>query len=230
MEDYCLLYHFLLITELQDEETYTKSKWSVNFIFRRITKLPCAFKFCLKLGKIAKSLNWPVERRWTELKHSYALQSSLVDATVHQEFLPQIFCDVYRTLSVILMFLCWTENVCYFICGAMYGWVLCGCLLLPTFCSSQTVCSDSFLFPKLRLYPARRTKNHRTAGLTTWSGCKETTSKVVALHSYLMCCILRKTMVWKLFDHILYSIFPLTYFFKHSGMEPDIFMLKIKIF
>ena len=62
----------------------------------------------------------------------------------------------------------------------------CVTVVLYILYSPDTVYYDSF-FPKLKLYPAGRTKNHRTAGLTTLSGCKETTSKVVAWHSYFMC-------------------------------------------
>jgi hypothetical protein len=34
--------------------------------------------------------------------------------------------------------------------------------------SPDTVCYDSFLFPKLKLYPAGITKNHRRAGFTIY--------------------------------------------------------------
>jgi len=77
------------------------------------------------------SWNWPEEGRWTELKHSYALQGSPVDATVHQEFVTRMFCDVYQKLNIILMFLCWTEDICYSVCGALYGWMLCDCCSVP---------------------------------------------------------------------------------------------------
>jgi hypothetical protein len=76
------------------------------------------------------------------------------------------------------MFLYWTENICYSVCGAVYGWMLCDCCSVP-FCTPQTQSTMILLFPKLKMYPTGRTKNHRTAGLTTLSGCKETTYIVV---------------------------------------------------
>jgi len=67
-------------------------------------------KFCLKLSKITigacdkLQLTFRGEMNRTQI--FIALQSSLVDATVHQEFVPQMFYDVYQKLSIILMFLC----------------------------------------------------------------------------------------------------------------------------
>jgi VanZ family protein len=39
--------------------------------------------------------------------------------------------------------------------------------------SSDTVCYDCFLFPKLKLYPAGIIKNHRTAGFTIYQVVKK---------------------------------------------------------
>jgi hypothetical protein len=66
-------------------------------------------KFCLKLSKIIIEACDKLEmicRGEMNRTHSYAFQSSLVDATVHKEFVPQMFYDVYQKLSIILMFLC----------------------------------------------------------------------------------------------------------------------------
>jgi hypothetical protein len=53
-------------------------------------------------------------------------------------------------------------------------------LLFSTFCTPQIQSTMIFLFPKLKLYPAGRTENHLTAGLTTLSSCKEISSIMIA--------------------------------------------------
>jgi hypothetical protein len=96
-------------------------------------------KFCLKLGRIALGacdeleLTCREEMNRTPTFICFSKFTSWCNCT--SGVFPQMFCDVYKKLSIILVFLCWTENICYFVGGAMYGWMLCD--LFPNFCTPQ---------------------------------------------------------------------------------------------
>jgi len=140
------------------------------------------FKFCLKLSKIAigacdkLELTWRGEMNRTQTFLCSSGFTSWCNCASGVCYTYVLWCLSKIKYNSNVFMLNWRYLL---LCLWSTVWVNVVWLLFCTLCTPQLQSTMILLFPKLKLYPVGRTKNHRTAGLTTLSGCKETTSIVI---------------------------------------------------